>query len=242
MSWWKRIWSPAPPPSSANRAFDLALERYFAPQVARVLREQGPAALASTRREISILFGDLVGFTRFSESATAEECVATLTHYLDELVRVAMQHDGTIDKFMGDEIMVLFSAPLPQLDHAERALACARDMQLVIHLLNAERDRRRLPTLGLTVGVNSGECVIGHVGGEARVQYSAIGDAVNVAKRLQGLAALGEIVAGERTLELAHVPPETLEEHAVKGRAAPVRCARLRVTIPTAITDPGAGA
>ncbi|MBM4390689.1 MAG: adenylate/guanylate cyclase domain-containing protein [Deltaproteobacteria bacterium] len=236
MSWWARLRSPVPSPGPANRAFDLALERYFAPQVARVLREQGPAALASTRREISILFGDLVGFTRFSETASAEECVATLTHYLDELVRVAMQHDGTIDKFMGDEIMVLFSAPLPQLDHADRALTCARDMQLVIHLLNAERNRRRLPTLGLTVGVNSGECVIGHVGGEARVQYSAIGDAVNVAKRLQGLASAGDIVVGERTLELASTSPGPVEEHAVKGRAAPVRCSRLRVTLPE---DPG---
>lgn len=227
MSWVDRLLGRAPP--AANRSFDLALERYFAPQVARVLREQGPAALASTRREISVVFGDLVGFTRFSETETAESCVATLTHYLDELVRVTLQHDGTVDKFMGDEIMVLFSAPLPQLDHAARALACARDMQLVIHMLNTERERRRLPTLGLTVGVNTGECVIGHVGGEARVQYSAIGDAVNVAKRLQGLAQPGEIVVGQRTLELAGTATGELEEHAVRGRAAPVRCGRVRV-------------
>ena len=228
MSWMDRLLGRARPPEP-NRSFDLALERYFAPQVAKLLREQGPGALASTRREISVVFGDLVGFTRFSETATAEECVATLTHYLNELVRVTLQHDGTVDKFMGDEIMVLFSAPLAQLDHADRALACARDMQMVIHMLNTERERRRLPTLGLTVGVNSGECVIGHVGGEARVQYSAIGDAVNVAKRLQGLANTGEIVVGERTLELSSGYPTALEEHAVRGRAAPVRCARVRV-------------
>jgi adenylate cyclase len=100
-------------------------------------------------------------------------------------------------------------------------------MQLVVSLLNSERQRRRITTLGLTVGVNSGECVIGHVGGEARVQYSAIGDAVNVAKRLQGLANGGQIVVGERTLELAGLPREGLEEHTVKGRSAPVRCGRV---------------
>jgi class 3 adenylate cyclase len=142
-------------------------------------------------------------------------------------VRVALAHDGTIDKFMGDEIMVLFGAPLSQENHAERALSCARDMQLVIGLLNSERNRRRLPILGLTVGLNSGECVIGHVGGEARVQYSAIGDAVNVAKRIQGLATSGQVMVGEATLLLAGQSIESLEEHSVKGRDATVRCARI---------------
>lgn len=207
--------------------FARTLSRYVSPQVAKVLKEQGPGALASTRREITILFADLTGFTHFSETTSAEDCVATLTHYLDELVRVALTHDGTIDKFMGDEIMVLFGAPLAQDGHATRALACARDMQLVISLLNAERERRRLPVMGLTIGLNSGECVIGHVGGEARVQYSAIGDAVNVAKRIQGLAHRGEIVVGEQTLRLAGQSIAGLEVHSVKGRDAAVRCGRI---------------
>lgn len=214
------------PPSEGDE-FARTLSRYVSPQVAKVLKEQGPGALSSTRREITVLFADLTGFTHFSETTSAEDCVATLTHYLDELVRVALAHDGTIDKFMGDEIMVLFGAPLAQVDHASRALACARDMQLVIGLLNAERTRRRLPIMGLTIGVNSGECVIGHVGGEARVQYSAIGDAVNVAKRIQGLATKGEIVVGEQTLRLAGQPVSALEEHLVKGREAAVHCGRI---------------
>jgi class 3 adenylate cyclase len=214
-------------PVRPDDSFDRILARYFSPQVARILKEQGPQALSSTRREITVLFADLTGFTTFSETASAEESVQTLTHYLDELVRVALAHDGTIDKFVGDEVMVLFGAPLSQIDHAARAVACARDMQLVVTLLNTERERRRLTTLGLTVGVNSGECVIGHVGGEARVQYSAIGDAVNVAKRLQGLAAGGQIVVGERTAELAGIARSTMEEHSVMGRSRTVRCTRI---------------
>jgi class 3 adenylate cyclase len=214
---------PAPePPQIAP-----ALQKYFGPQVSRVLSEQGPQALSPQRREITVLFADLSGFTRYSEVVSAEEAVATLTHYLDELVRLANVHGGTVDKFMGDEIMVLFGAPVAQADHAPRAVACARDMQVVVSLVNAERARRGLPTLGLTVGVNSGECVVGHVGGEDRVQFSAIGDAVNVAKRIQGLATRGDIVVGERTLELAGLPCDSLEEHFVKGRGRAVRMRRI---------------
>ncbi|GDX83488.1 hypothetical protein LBMAG42_52990 [Deltaproteobacteria bacterium] len=206
---------------------DPGLARYFSPQVAKLILERGPDALVTAKREVTVLFADLSGFTRFSEVATAEETVSTLTHYLDELVRVAHSNDGTIDKFMGDEVMVLFGAPIPTEDHASRAVKCARDMQVVVGLLNAERARRKLPTLGLTIGVNSGECVVGHVGGEARVQFSAIGDAVNVGKRIQGLAARGEIVIGERTLELAGLPLDKVEEHFVKGRGQAVKMLRI---------------
>ncbi len=209
------------------RPVDPAFSRYFSTKVLELLAERGAHALQPARREISVLFADLNGFTRYSEISTAEDSVATLTHYLDELVRVAHVHDGTIDKFMGDEIMVLFGAPLDQADHAVRAIACARDMQVVVGLLNVERSRRNLPTLGLTVGLNSGECVVGNVGGETRVQYSAIGDVVNVAKRIQGLATRGDIVVGERTLELASLPTPDLEEHYVKGRGKPVRMRRI---------------
>ncbi len=201
--------------------------RYFSPQVSRVLAERGPSALLPDKREITVVFADLSGFTRYSELASAEETVGTLTHYLDELVRVAHVHGGTIDKFMGDEIMVLFGTPLHQEDHAARAVACARDMQVVVGMLNEERARRKLPTLGLTVGVNSGACVVGNVGGESRVQFSAIGDAINVAKRIQGLATRGDIVVGEDTLLFAGLPVDGLEEHFVKGRGKPVRMRRI---------------
>lgn len=220
------------PPEEAPRVDEPAevpaeFARYFSPQVSRVLAERGPSALLPDKRDITVLFADLSGFTRFSELASAEETVGTLTHYLDELVRVAHIHSGTIDKFMGDEIMVLFGTPLPQLDHAARAIACARDMQVVVGLLNEERASRKLPTLGLTVGVNSGACVVGNVGGESRVQYSAIGDAINVAKRIQGLATRGEIVIGEETLLLANQAIDKLEQHFVKGRGKPVRMLRI---------------
>ncbi len=223
-----RALPPEPNDAGAARSeVPAEFARYFSPQVSRVLAERGASALLPAKREVTVVFADLSGFTRYSEVASAEDTVATLTHYLDELVRVAHVHDGTIDKFMGDEIMVLFGTPLPQDDHAARAVACARDMQVVVGLLSEERARRRLPTLGLTVGVNSGECVVGNVGGESRVQFSAIGDAINVAKRIQGLAARGDIVVGEDTILLAGMPTEGLEEHFVKGRGKSVRMRRI---------------
>jgi adenylate cyclase len=209
-----------------NRWLSETFSRYFSPQVAGLLTRRGRAALATGRREVTVLFADLAGFTRYSEGEDAETVVRTLADYLDELCRVALGADGMIDKFMGDEIMVVFNAPEEQPDHAARALRVARDMLVVVALLNDERARLGMPTLGLSVGVNTGDVVVGHVGGESRVQYTVIGDAVNVAKRLQGLARAGEVVAGARTMELAR-ENATIEYVQVRGRDAPVGLARL---------------
>ena len=206
---------------------DATYARYFSPQVARLISERGHAALATGRRDVSVLFGDLSGFTRYSERHSAEMVVATLAAYLDELARVALLHDGTIDKYMGDEIMVVWNAPMDQADHARRALHCARDMQIVVDLLNAERERRGQAQLALTVGLNSGEAVVGHFGGERRVQYTVIGDVVNVAKRLQGLAQPGQVVAAEATFQAAGEYLAYVEEHQVRGREQAVRVGRI---------------
>lgn len=201
--------------------------RYFAPQVAELLAQHGQGALATGRRPITVLFADLSGFTRFTELNPTDLVAETLSEYLDELSRVAMRHDGTIDKFMGDELMVVWNAPGEQPDHARRGLACARDMLLVVDLLNQERGGRGLPVLGLSIGVNTGEVVAGHFGNSERFQYTVIGDAVNVAKRLQGLAGVGELVVGSETLAGAGEPGRPVEELTVKGRGGTVRAARL---------------
>jgi class 3 adenylate cyclase len=212
------------------REFDhlsSTFSRYFSPQVADLLAAQGQAALATGRRELSVLFADLSGFTRFTELSSAELVVGTLDEYLDELCRVALQHDGTLDKFMGDEVMVVWNAPTDQPDHARRALACARDMMLVTQLLNAERGLRGAPVLGLSIGVNTGEAIVGHIGGQNRVQYTVIGDTVNVAKRLQSMASTGEIVAGLSTVRGAGETPPVTEELTLKGRSGTVSAVRM---------------
>jgi len=201
--------------------------QYFSPKVAELLSGLGPGALAEGRREISVIFADLSGFTRFSEKATADAVVDTLQEYFDELTQVVFRNEGSVDKYIGDEMMVVFNAPTNQPDHAVRAMNTVRDMQTVIRLLNTHREARGLPTLQMAIGVNSGEVVVGHVGGR-RVEYTVIGDTVNVAKRLQGLAMPGEVVIGERTLELAAEPFSELESHPLKGRVACVRCMRLK--------------
>lgn len=205
----------------------FTFSRYFSPQVAQLLAEQGQAALATGRRDVSVLFADLSGFTRFTEMSSAEVVVGTLGEYLDELCRVALHFDGTLDKFMGDELMVVWNAPIAQTDHARRALACARDMLLVMDMMNQERALRGDPVLGLSIGINSGEAVVGHIGGQDRVQYTVIGDTVNVAKRLQGAANAGEIVAGVETVLAAGESPRATEELRLKGRSHEVTAVRL---------------
>lgn len=216
--------------TNRERDFDrlsLTFSRYFSPQVAQLLAAQGQSALATGRRDVSVLFADLSGFTSFTESHPAEVVVAALGQYLDELCRVALHHDGTVDKFMGDEVMVVWNAPATQPDHARRALACARDMLLVMEILNQERAQRGDTVLGLSIGINTGEAVVGHIGGQDRVQYTVIGDAVNVAKRLQSAATAGQIVAGLSTASAAGEPPRITEELQLKGRSATVTAVRL---------------
>ncbi|MFZ5481542.1 MAG: adenylate/guanylate cyclase domain-containing protein [Myxococcota bacterium] len=206
-------------------ALARALARHVSPQVAEVLARGG--SLWTGRREVTVLFADLSGFTRYAEQVSAEAAVATLGTYLAELTGVALAGGGTLDKFMGDEVMVVFNAPVEQPDHAARALATARDMQLAMRLLNGERAAMGHPALELSVGINSGEAAVGPVGAEERFQYTAIGDAVNVAKRLQGQARPGEILVGARTMELARETGGPFEELALRGRAGTVRAARL---------------
>lgn len=213
-----------------QREFDRlsgTFSRYFSPQIAQLLAAQGQSALATGRRDVSVLFADLSGFTRFTEGNPAEVVVGALGEYLDELCRVALHHDGTLDKFMGDEVMVVWSAPVAQPDHARRALACARDMLLVVEILNQERALRGDPVLGLSIGVNTGEAVVGHIGGQERVQYTVIGDTVNVAKRLQSAATAGQIVCGLATHTAAGEAERPTEVLQLKGRAAPVTAVRL---------------
>jgi adenylate cyclase len=205
------------------------LDKNVSPEVAAQLMRDG-AALGGEEREVTILFADLRGFTTLSEKLPAPELLALLNRYLDRMSGAIESHGGVIDKFIGDAIMALFGAPVTQGDAADRALAAALAMQRALVTLNAELAAEGRPPLGIGVGVNTARVVAGNIGSHRRLNYSVIGDGVNVAARLQSLTRTPEYatyaIASAATLAALREPgkfsPRPLGRVQVKGRTEPV--------------------
>jgi adenylate cyclase len=211
-------------------ALRTAFEQYVAPSVVeRILQTKEALTLGGRRRELSILFADVRGFTTFSEQATPEDVVALLNEYFSIATDVIFSREGTLDKFQGDAVMAFFNAPEEQADHVWRAVDAALALQRSI----AERNAR-IGGEGLTfgIGVHVGEVIVGNIGTSKAMNYTAIGDAVNVAKRLQERAAPGQVLISaevhERVREL--VTAESIGELSVKGRHQPVQVFDLHST------------
>jgi PAS domain S-box-containing protein len=199
--------------------------RYLSPQVlAQVLADKHPPALRGTRRHLSVLFADIRNFTPFAEARQPEEVVEVLNQYLDVLVRIIFEYQGTLDKFLGDGVLALFGTPLPQADHARRAVQAACAMQETIRELNAQRCRRGEMTLDIGIGINSGEAIVGNIGSEKRMEYTVIGDMVNVAQRIQTCAPGGAVLISDSTLAQVRdlVTVAATMEARVRGRQQPV--------------------
>ncbi|MDY7040750.1 MAG: adenylate/guanylate cyclase domain-containing protein [Chloroflexota bacterium] len=199
--------------------------RYVSPQVAAILSLEDPDLVrpGGTRREISVLFADIRGFTTIAESLPPEHVVNLLNTYDDPLTRVVFDQGGFLDKFTGDGIMALFGVPLPQPDHAERAVRAALKMQAAARRVSAQRGEVEWP-IRYGIGVTSGEAVVGNIGGEERMDFTAIGDVVNLAARLEGRAQPDEVLISEYTYELVRdiVEVERLPPVEVKGKKEPV--------------------
>jgi len=181
--------------------------------------------------EISVLFADIRGFTTISEQSPPSEVVEVLNQYLDSMEEEVFKQEGTLDKYTGDGMMVLFGAPLEQPDHAERAVRTALGMQRTA----AEVSRQRGGTQKLVygIGIATGPAVVGHIGSKRRLDYTAIGDTVNLAARLEGKAPPGAILINQATFEAIQdvAVVDALEPMMVKGKAKPVvvyRVLRLR--------------
>jgi adenylate cyclase len=196
--------------------------RYLAPWVVdQLMDDPGSANLGGVRREVSVLFADIRGFTGISERHPPEEVVSILNTYLACATEVILGTGGTLDKFLGDGVMAFFNAPLPQEDHVLAAVRAALQMQTRLRELQGPGGGR----IAFGVGINTGEGVVGNIGTPELMNYTIIGDVVNVAARLQGEARAGEVLlsasAYERVAE--SIEAEELGSMHVKGRAQPVQ-------------------
>ena len=177
-----------------------SLERYLAPQVVRELINdpEGPE-LANTRLIATTLFADIGDFTELAARLDPVEVVKLLNRYLDPLVNVVFDYGGMLDKFYGDGIMAVFGTPHPAADDALRAVRAAVQMVEQVKMLNLSTGAVR--PLSISIGLATGEIVAGHIGTQRRLEYTVIGDAVNLAARLEGLAEPNQILADERTYD-----------------------------------------
>jgi class 3 adenylate cyclase len=199
--------------------FARALASFLPPEVAELV-EASPSAL-SLREELeaTILFSDIRGFSSLAERLPPRQVAEVVGRHLTAMVEVVTSHGGVLDKFAGDAVMAVFGAPRPAADHARRALACAAAMQRRQLALNQAAEHADLPTSQIGIGINTGTVIAGTLGGPGRLDYTVLGDAVNIAQRLQSEAAGGEILAAAVTVRQAAVDgAEPVGRRRLKGR------------------------
>ncbi len=209
------------------------LERYHSPAVIDAVLA-GPSGVVpgATLSEATILFADIVGFTPRCEQLTPSEVAALLNEYFSLAVDAVFGYGGTLDKFIGDAVMAFFGAPLPQPDHAERAVRAAIALRRGLTVWNRQREVAGLDQVEVRLALNTGPVIVGEIGSKTRVDYTVLGNAVNVAARLEELVAKpGEIILGESThTAVAHLfPTEHQGNFRLKGLTREVAAYRLKL-------------
>ncbi len=184
-----------------NELIRTVFGRYLSNEVVSTLMEtESGLAMGGERREITILTADLRGFTAQSNKLPSEQVIKILNYYLEIIGETIDKYNGTINDFLGDGILVFFGAPISRKDDPERAVACAIDMQLAMTTVNKQLIDWGFDGLEVGIGINTGEVVVGNIGSEKRAKYSAIGNEVNLAYRIESYTVGGQIFISEATL------------------------------------------
>ncbi|MBR0794210.1 HAMP domain-containing protein [Bradyrhizobium jicamae] len=206
------------------------LERFLAPQVAQLIASSDghEGLLDSHRREVTVVFCDLRGFTAFTEATEPEEAMNVLREYHAALGKLIFKYEGTLDRYAGDGVMILFNAPIQLEDHTARAVKMAVEMRDTIGALT-EKWRNRGHSLGFGIGIALGYATLGQVGFEQRLEYAAIGSVTNLASRLCGEAKAGQIVVSRRVYGMVepYVEGRAIDDLTVKGFNHPILAAEI---------------
>jgi len=198
--------------------------RYVSSEVLEVvLNDENP--LRSERHEVTMLFADIRGFTAMSEKIGPEKVVTMLNDYFTVMTEIILKNKGTLDKFVGDEIVAMFGAPVFFEDHAKRAVTTAIEMQRAFRTLQLKWRTQGMPSVGLGIGMDSGNVVVGNIGGEQRANYTAIGDHVNTAARLCSQATDGQVLMTSGTYDQVRrsVLATELPAVPIKGKSQAVK-------------------
>jgi adenylate cyclase len=210
----------------AKRYFAALFGQYVPPElVEEMSRHPEDYSMAGRRAELTVLFCDVLGFTAIAETLEPEALARLMNEYLGTMTEVIRAHRGTLDKYIGDAIMGFWGAPVDDPDHARHALAAALGMRAALVELNRTLTARGWPTLWIGIGINTGPMTVGDMGSSVRKAYTVMGDAVNVAARLEGLTRRFDIdiIVGEATRErVPDVVFREIDRVRVKGRVAPI--------------------
>jgi class 3 adenylate cyclase/ActR/RegA family two-component response regulator len=206
-----------------------ALSRFVPGGVAEKLRLEGRKPGESEELIVTVVMSDIRGYSTISETADPTVLAAHLNEHRAEMNRAVIDQGGTVMLFIGDAVMAVFGAPFPQEDHAERAIRAAAEMHGSQHQLNQRWQEQGFPPFGLGIGLSTGEVAAAILGSDERLEYTVIGDAVNLAQRIQQWAGPGETVLTEATYRALAVPidAEKMEPATVKGRQMPVTAFRV---------------
>jgi predicted ATPase/class 3 adenylate cyclase/tRNA A-37 threonylcarbamoyl transferase component Bud32 len=208
-----------------NRFIEQTFGRYLSSEIAdSLLKSVEDVDFSGKKRTVTIMMSDLRGFAAFSDSLPPETIVTLLNNYLSEMTTIIQKHNGTIDEFIGDAILTIFGAPFQRPDDAERAVACALEMQLAMPRVNAWNLENGLPELEMGIGINTGEVVVGNIGSRKRAKYGVVGSNVNLAGRIEGYTIGGQILIAGATRAAIKAPLTILGDQTVepKGVAQPI--------------------
>jgi adenylate cyclase len=212
-----------------KRRIKSSFSLYLKPEIVELISQSAnpESELAAARRPLSALFVDIRGFTAMSERMPPESVVEALDVYLEELTASVQQYNGTINKYVGDEIIGIWNCLHlhPQHDHAMLAVRCGLDMIARMDRINEQLRALGLPTIKYGIGINTGEAIVGQMGSSFRKQYDVIGDVMNTAARLCSAAGGGEIIISQWTWEAIgdHLIVEETDPLKLKGKSEPMR-------------------